>query len=101
MLFFLLLLLLPIKAHFSRLTWVSISPVASSSSTCSRREPLGLVDQIFSGPVTFLPVDHEFHNTERTQSTNLNQWPCLNFSSFTTGFLMEGVLLPIHWLPEL
>jgi len=36
-----------------------------------------------------------------TQSTDSNQWSGLILSSFTTGLLMEGVLLPLRQLCDI
>jgi len=53
-----------------------------------------LVEQGWAGCPSFHPTI-SVKALKRTQSTNPSQWPGLIISSFTTGLLMEGALLPL------
>ena len=68
-------------------TWIRQLPLGSSSTTCSKTEPMGIGARYPSSQPTI-----NVKALKGTQSTDSNHWPCLIRSSHTTALVKEWTL---------
>ena len=93
----LLLLLLLFNGHFSTWTWV----IQFLESSCSGRELLRITGMVFFLLRATCPSCYPVISVKAlkgAQCTNNNKLSGLIHSSSTTRVLVEGGLLPLHWL---